>query len=111
MAPAAIKLATPCGDELVVGASADRNVYVWSAAAGTLAGTIAAGETISTLACSSDGRWIAAGSDTGVVLLIDARTYAITRRLAVTRRLINVIAFSPDGSLLALCPDDGSAQL
>lgn len=111
VAPAGINVATPCGDELIAGASKDRNVYVWSAAAGTLAGTIAAGEPISTLACSLDGRWIAAGSDTGVVLLIDARTRSITHRLAVTRRLINVIAFSPDGALLAVCPDDGPAQL
>jgi len=111
VAPAAIKIATPCGDELIVGASEDRNVYVWSASAGSLAGTIAAGEPISSLACSSDGRWIAAGSDTGVVMVIDARTHSIARRLAVTRRLINVIAFSPDGSLLAVCPDDGPAQL
>jgi WD40 repeat protein len=111
VAPAAIKVATPCGDESIVGASEDRNVYVWSATAGTLAGMIAAGEPISTLACSPDGRWIAAGSDSGVVLLIDARTRGITRRLTVTRRLINVIAFSPDGSLLVLCPDDGPAQL
>ena len=36
VAPAGINVATPCGDELIAGASKDRNVFVWSAAAGTL---------------------------------------------------------------------------
>jgi WD40 repeat protein len=110
-APAEIRLATVCHGGHVVGAGKDPNVYVWSIPAGTLTGTIAAGERVSTLACSPDGRWIAAGTQSGLILLIDARTRDVAHRLTVTQHLINTIVFSPDSSLLAACPDDGPAQL
>ena len=110
--PSPIRVATICPEGLVVAAGDDRNLYVWMMMnGGKLLGSISASQPVSIVSCSPDGRWIAAGMESGVVMLIDARTRKIVRQLAVTKRLLNTMAFAPDSSLLAVCPDDGPAQI
>ncbi len=64
-------------------------------------------EGVMQLAFSADGKWLAAGSSVGDVVLWDTRTWR-AKRLSVGDSAISEVAFSPDGALLAAGTEDGT---
>jgi len=108
--PARIRSASVCGPSgLSAGLARNGAVYVWRLP-GELVSTRPAEGGISALACSPDGKWLALGKRDGSVVVADITGKAV-RTLAVTRLRISDLAFSPDGSLLAVNVTEAPAQL
>ena len=65
----------------------------------------------SSLALSSDGRWFAAGTTGGEVLVLDARSLAPRAEWKPGEVSVTALAFSPDGARLAVGLRDSSIAL
>ncbi len=63
------------------------------------------------LACSPDGKTLAAGGEEKEVLLLDAVTGRLLRRLEGHDDAVSSLAFSPDGSMLATASFDHTVRL
>jgi WD40 repeat protein len=69
------------------------------------------GLTCSSLALSRDGRWLAAGTTCGEVLVWDARSRALRARWVPGEASVTALAFAPDGAQLATGLQDSSIAL
>jgi WD40 repeat protein len=67
--------------------------------------------TVSALALSPDGRWLASGSDDGAVRLWETATGGEVRQIAAHTRSVWALSFSPDGKMLTTGGGDGSVRL
>jgi WD40 repeat protein len=93
----------------VVGIGKDGDLYSWTSPFGAAKHLHASEGRVGTVICSSDGK-VAAGLKTGAVLIFNSAG-EITRRLAATEHDLQAIAFSADGSLLAIATNDSPTQL
>lgn len=59
------------------------------------------GAAVKTIECSHDGALIAAGLETGEIVLVDVKTWKITSKFEVATDVVTAISFSPDDKLLA----------
>jgi WD40 repeat protein len=87
-------------------------IEVWDARSGKRELSVAVDGYAANLAFSPDGRLLAAGTDTGKVLLLDAQDGE--RRgppIEVGKDEINPVSFSPDGRLLAASAADQTATV
>jgi WD40 repeat protein len=85
------------GEYLVSGDS--RAVRVWRVADGEEVGTMAAYD-VRSIAVSKDGRWIAAGTELGRVIVWDAHTYERIFTHKDRHNTVRAVDFSPDSTRL-----------
>ncbi|MEM9953114.1 MAG: protein kinase [Chloroflexota bacterium] len=64
-------------------------------------------DTVTALAISADGRWIATGSEDLTVILWDGDTQSVVHQLTGHRGIISDLAFSPDNRQLVSVANDG----
>jgi hypothetical protein len=69
------------------------------------------GGPVQTMATSADGRWVAAGCASAVVLLARTDGSGPPRRLLGHRAMVNAVAFSQDGRRLASVSNDGQLRV
>ncbi|MBD3408912.1 MAG: hypothetical protein GF419_01775, partial [Ignavibacteriales bacterium] len=98
----------PAGDKLASG-GCDDVAYAWRLADGKAREIARHGNSISSIAFSPDGGWIVTGGHDGVAILSPIDDRAEPRALDDLGAAVNDVAFSSDGSRLALALDDGSA--
>jgi WD40 repeat protein len=109
--PVPIVYATTClNGNQVVGIGKDGDVYTWSAPFGQPRHFHSADARVGTISCSADGKWTAAGLRNGTVLVLNSES-GIAQRLDVTQHDLQAIAFSADGTLLAVATNDSPTQL
>ena len=96
------------GDYLVSGG--DKGVYVWRVEDGEQIATMAV-EYVQCLAVSQDGRWIAAGTFTGKVIVLDAKTNEVVFVHKEGVSDIRAVDFSPDSTRLVSGSLDGTASI
>jgi len=98
---------SPADDAIAVGGKFDPPIQVFPLSRqGPLAGKSLvghkAGNGVCALSFSPDGRLLASGSSDGSVIFWNVSDYSIARRIpCVNGQQVNVLAFSPSGSLLA----------
>lgn len=95
------------------------SVLLWSVTTGKTVGSLLAAGDSQSVAFSPDGKTLADGRDTGVVLLWDVATDATIGQpltgtpssYADTNHAVNSVAFTPDGKTLAVGNQDGTVRL
>ena len=109
--PVRIRAVSVCGTSgLAAGLALNGSIYVWRLPSGELVSNRKAEDGLRALACSPDGKWLAIGKRDGSVVFTDVPGTA-TRTLVVSKHGIDDLAFSPDGSLLAVNVSGAPAQL
>ncbi|KAF8550490.1 hypothetical protein OG21DRAFT_1513946 [Imleria badia] len=98
---------TANGEYLVSGGT---EVQVWRVEDGKKIATMKAGAVFS-LAVSKDGRWIAAGTYEGEVIVWDSKTYEAVCTLKKDSDIINALDFSPDSTRLVSGSDNRTAMV
>lgn len=102
----------PDGARIAWASLHDRDVSVWELATGKpvllLKGRR---ERVESVAYSSDGKWLAAGSHQGTVQLWDASTGESSWTIAAHRGVVSGVSFSPDSKLLASVGEDGKVSV
>ncbi len=63
------------------------------------------------MAISSDGQFLAVGTNNGKVELWDIKSFELVKTFPVTKWSIYAVALSPDGKMLGSCAADGTIQL
>ena len=86
-------------------------VQVWQVKDGTQVATMDPAECVLCLAVSNDGRWIAAGTLLGDVLVWDAETYEQVFTHGEDSRDILGVDFSPDSTRLVSASDNCTASI
>eukprot|EP01114_Cavostelium_apophysatum_P005619 TRINITY_DN1680_c0_g1_i2.p1 TRINITY_DN1680_c0_g1~~TRINITY_DN1680_c0_g1_i2.p1 ORF type:complete len:1023 (-),score=268.98 TRINITY_DN1680_c0_g1_i2:52-3120(-) len=89
----------------------DKTVRLWDITSKTL---VKAVETEVDPVCagfSPDGHAVAVGLESGVVLILDPNSLAVSHQIKEKKVKINVVSFSPDGSLLAVGAHDGTIEI
>jgi WD40 repeat protein len=99
---------TANGEYLVGGGE---GLGVWRVIDGRQIATMAAGETVSCLAVSKDGRWIAAGTDSGEVFVWDAKTFERVFSHWEDTDDISGVDFSPDSTRLLVASFNRTATV
>ena len=69
------------------------------------------GYSANSMALSSDGVFLAVGTNTGKVELWDTKSMKLQKTFPVTKWSIYAVALSPDGKMLGSCAADGTVQL
>jgi WD40 repeat protein len=96
----------PTGEMLASG-SGDGSVRLWELATGTATRSLQAGQpnhrAVYAVAFSPDGRTLASGAGFGVTAVWDVATGAQVRRPPAAGSVIESVAFSPNGQILATC--------
>lgn len=69
------------------------------------------GYSANSMALSSDGVFLAVGTNTGKVKLWDIKSMRLQKTFPVTEWSIYAVALSPDGKMLGSCAADGTIQL
>ena len=87
------------------------NIAAWAGALATVDGLYTHPESISAVAASRDGRWVAVGDERGGVVLWDATTGRLHKRLAGHDQRVMSAAFSPDGRSLVTGSLDLTARV
>jgi WD40 repeat protein len=109
--PVRIRVVSVCGPSgLAAGLARNGSVYVWRLPSGELVSNRKAENAVRALACSPDGKWLAIGKSDGTVAVTDVPG-KMTRTLTISTHGIDDLAFSPDGSLLAVNVSGAPAQL
>jgi WD40 repeat protein len=106
---------SPDGATLVGTDDARGRIILWDARAGKLARTALEDGILTSIACSPDGKQVAAGIDStsrwADVSIWDGRITARRKTLEGHSSRISGIAYSPDGRLLASCSRDKSIRI
>mgnify|MGYP006416141909 FL=1 len=92
-----------------IGRSFDKSA-LWEVSSGKKIRSLNIGGTRS-ITFSPDGRYIAAGSDDGIVTLLEASTGGKIRTFSGHTRSVRSVKFSPDGHYVIATSDDGIAIL
>jgi WD40 repeat protein len=109
--PARIRTVSMCGTSgLAAGLVRGGSIDIWRLPSGEVASSWKTGAGVTSLACSSDGKWVAFGKRDGSVEVADAAGKP-ARMLAVAHERINDVAYAPDGSLLVVSVSGRPAQL
>jgi WD40 repeat protein len=109
--PVRIRSVSACGSSgIAAGLARNGSVYVWRLPSGELVSNRQAEDGVSALACSPDAKWLALGKTGGSVVIVDVSGKAV-KTLAVASQPIGDLAFSPDGSLLAVSVTEAPVQL
>ena len=112
--PERVRSLSVCGASgLAAGLSGDGSIYIWRLPSGELAAKWNAAGRVSSLACSFDGKRVAIGKRDGSVEITDSAGRSARTLLsgALGRATIDGLAFSRDGSLLAVSPHEEAGQL
>jgi WD40 repeat protein len=108
---AEVRRVSVCGGSgLVAALSADGSVGIWRMPSGEAVAKRPPEDATRSVTCSADGKWIAAGKADGSVAITEI-SGAPVRTLAGSRQRTDGLAFSPDGSLLAIRSHDSPAQI
>lgn len=89
----------------VISGSRDRTVRVWDLGSGEGERTLDCRDWVFSLACSRDGRLLAAGDDNGGITLWETRGWRRLARPTGHDARVNGLTFHPDGSRLASAGD------
>lgn len=87
------------------------NVRIWDVETGEERLAVSTGESVKSVAITSDGSVIAAGLSDGTLLFWNTSDNREITRIAAHEGTISSLVFSPDGSLLVSAGVDGTAQL
>ena len=101
-----VALAFGADRRLLASGSWDGTAKVWSIADGRDIKTLGVRGSVSAVALSDDGAWLAAGATDKTVHLLDMLGNSATRELKGHKRSIQALAFSPDSKLLASAAPD-----
>jgi WD40 repeat protein len=104
---------SPDGNFLASG-GADGFIYLHATGAeplGIFHALAEAGGVVSALSFSPDGALLASGHESGTIVLWDARSGALLKRLVGHSGQVQALAFNPAGDLLASASFDGSVRL
>jgi WD40 repeat protein/DNA-binding SARP family transcriptional activator len=106
---------------LATAGGGDGTVRLWDATTGRQVGAPlhlgSARTELLTVTFSADGRWLAAGADDGVVRLLPVNNHGSIGRTQKTPALphttypVNGLAFSPDGTRLAVATSEGTTRI
>ena len=106
-------LAIRSDGKLLVSASPDRTIKLWSLPDGALLNTFSgyANSMWPQIAVSPDGTMLASGTDDNTVKLWSLPDGALLKTLTGHSNIVLDVAFSPDGTLLASASDDKTIKL
>jgi WD40 repeat protein/DNA-binding SARP family transcriptional activator/tRNA A-37 threonylcarbamoyl transferase component Bud32 len=114
---------SPHGELLATAGADDGTVRLWDAKTGRQVGTPlfrypgAMHAKLMTVAFSADGRWLATGADDGIVWLLHLNSGGPIGRPQEARALLRTphpvtgLAFSPDGTRLAVATSEGTTRI
>ncbi|MGH9747164.1 MAG: WD40 repeat domain-containing protein [Candidatus Acidiferrales bacterium] len=106
-----IRAVSVCGTGgLAAGLVHDDSIAVWRLPSGEAASSWKTGAKVTSLACSSDGKWVALGKGDGSVEIEDMAGKP-ARTLQVAHGSVDDLAYAPDGSLLAVSVHEKPVQL
>ena len=86
-------------------------VQVWRVEDGKRTATMETNDIVYCLAVSKDGRWIAAGTGLGEVLVWDSATHEQVFKLKEDIEDVNGVDFSPDSCRLVSASDNNTASI
>ena len=100
------------GDGSIVVGTTDNTLWRWASAADPAPGTIFTSQSqVQTCELDRDGKRAVAGTENGLVTLIDVGTAKSTELVNVVGQGVWMVAFSPDGQFIASGWDDGMLRL
>jgi len=107
---------SPCGSLIATGdhgglinlwdVATEKSVAQWK--------STARDELVTSMAFSTDGKWLVCGTESGAVVLSDVRDHSISKTLQNSESIaqkINAVAFSPDGQIVVACTDDHRIEM
>lgn len=89
----------------------DGFVYLWNVRTLQHQRVAGHGDQANCVAFSRDGRWLASGDRHGLVILRDAQSLGISRRIQAVPARLRTLAFSPDSRTLATGGEDRRVKL
>jgi hypothetical protein len=92
---------SPDGRSLLLAASGDTTVRLVDSADGRVVRTIAAGGPVLTVAMDASGRWPAAGTETGTIVIDDVAADGEARLVTPSTQSLEAVAFARDRLLAA----------
>lgn len=115
-APISMSYVTTCGSEMgLIGIGKDGGLYRWASFTGN-AERLSTEAKVVQIACSPDGKWIAAGMSNGVLAVINDKGGVSNQQPATIKRFaikhdLGTMSFSPDATLLTVATNGSPTQL